>query len=382
MSIFKIIHRFASDLREEGLPLSPDELVQCYRALQLVDWDVEEVYYATLYATLVKDHLYDEIFKKVYSRHFRGMMPEKLEHFASGEDPDREAVLALGDAGGSGAGAENSDAEGLEESERVRAGSKISGKTLMQTRPRWLPRELLDKHFVSLTSEELSALEQLLPVVAKRLVSRMIKKRTKQLSGTINYRRTFRQSLSTGGIPLDLFTCRRVREKPVIFALCDVSTSVWEFSYFSLALVHSLERFFRRVRSFAFVDELDEITSLLRREKPYALRGTVLHHARVVQEGRTNYGNSLKSFWDRYGKDLSPQSYLLIFGDARNNWHVGEEEILAKISGKVKRVYWFNPEDKKSWNTGDSIIYKYEQHCHRVYSCPNLGELEQAISSL
>lgn len=39
MSMTGLIHVFANDLREEGVPLSPDELVQCYRALQLVDWD-------------------------------------------------------------------------------------------------------------------------------------------------------------------------------------------------------------------------------------------------------------------------------------------------------------------------------------------------------
>ncbi|GEM_PF-576263 len=385
MSIVKAIHSFARDLRSEGLPLSPDELVQCFRALQLVEWDVEDVFYSALYTTLVKDHAYHEIFEKVYARHFQGDLYADPKNLAPRVEEYREELRSIGDAGGSGAGGEGSGDDDRDDG----GGERRSGERLEnhkdkkpRSRPRPAPRDLLDKNFLMLTTEELKFLEELLPVIAKRLASRMIKKRKKQLHGSLDYRRTFRHSLSTGGVPAELFVRHKVKEKPVIFALCDVSTSVWEFSYFSLALVHSLERFFRRVRSFAFVDRLDEITDLLRNSQARSLRGTVLSQARVISEGRTNYGASLKEFWERYGRELSPQAQVLIFGDGRNNWYSSEEEYLAKIAARARRVYWFNPEERKVWNSGDSIMFKYQEYCYKVFPCPSLLQLEQAISSL
>jgi uncharacterized protein len=147
-------------------------------------------------------------------------------------------------------------------------------------------------------------------------------------------------------------------------------------------LVHCLERFFRRVRGFAFVDELDEITALLYRAKPQALRSQVYRQADVVKDGRTDYGYCLKAFLKRYGRDLTPNSHLLIFGDARNNWFHSEPQALAGLQERVKRVYWFNPEAHKIWNTGDSVMKHYAVSCTRVFSCSSLRELEQAFSSL
>ena len=386
MSISERIRAFTNDLRGEGVPLSPDELIQCFRALQLVDWDLEDVFYSTLYSTLIKDHAFTRLFEKVYARHFRGEAFENPESLASRIDVYREEFTSGGAEGSEGSGVEGSGDGTDDTGKRAGRGASSPEDTEKNHLARPVrptsPRELLDKNFMRLTTEELRFLEDLLPVIAKRLASRMIIKRKKQLHGTLDYRRTFRQSLSTGGIPLELYARRKVKEKPVIFALCDVSTSVWEFSYFSLALVHSLERFFRRVRSFAFVDELDEITELLRQVKPYSLRTAVLNNARVIHEGRTNYGASLKFFWERYGRELSPRTHLLIFGDARNNWQTSEEDVLARMAGRVRRVYWFNPEERRVWNSGDSIMNRYQQYCHNVFPCPSLRQLEQAISQL
>lgn len=377
MSFASFLSGFIDDLKKEGVPLSPDELVQCYRALLLVDWEAEEVFYSALYSTLIKDCSYLEIFDRVYARHFHGVIPSCQELARMAEDWRERDISGAGLPGTSGEGeGEGFPGKGSGTGNVKGKPEKGSGRKKAST------RALFEKNFISLTSEEIKALEALLPLIGRRMVSRMIKKRRKEEQGSLDFRCTFRRSLSTGGVPVELFTLRKVREKPVIFALCDVSSSVWEFSYFSLALVHSLERFFQRVRSFAFVDEIDEITDLLRRVKPHSLRGVVLRNARVMKEGRTDYGFCLKDFYSRFAGELTPQTYLLIFGDARNNWFSSEEDFLKKIAEKVKRLYWFNPEERKMWDTGDSIISTYRKYCHGTFSCPNIKELESALGRL
>jgi uncharacterized protein with von Willebrand factor type A (vWA) domain len=383
MSLQEKVYSFVQDLRAAGIAVSPDELGYCYQALLLVDWTVEDGFYTALFATLVKDVSHAVLFDQCYHRHFRGgpgpgeedaFRRQVAEHLAQAWQGE-----GAGGAGrscvGEGEAGQGEGAEGRNEKAGERERDDASGRSDRL-------KNLAAKDFRYLSVAEMKALENLMPLVARRLASRMIKKRKKNRHGGLDFRQTFRHSLAAGGAPLELITRPKIRQKPIIFALCDVSASVWEFSNFSLGLVYSLERFFREVRSFAFVDEIDEITSLLRRIRPEQLRRTVFNSARVVNDGRTDYGHCLKSFLQRYGAELSPRSYLLIFGDARNNWYSSESRALAALKGKVKRVYWFNPEPQDRWDSGDSVISAYAAHCDRAFACSNLRALADAFTRI
>jgi uncharacterized protein with von Willebrand factor type A (vWA) domain len=58
----------------------------------------------------------------------------------------------------------------------------------------------------------------------------------------------------------------RAHHRPELFILCDVSDSVARFARFSLMLVHALSAQFTKVRSFVFVDTIDEVTRLFDQE--------------------------------------------------------------------------------------------------------------------
>jgi len=121
----------------------------------------------------------------------------------------------------------------------------------------------------------------------------------------------------------------------------------------------------------------------MKKELPYSLRTRILYETEVTGEsGRTDYGRSLATFYERYGQDLSPRSYVLIFGDARSNWFPPEPIVLKQIQDRVKRVYWFNPEAVSEWNAGDSNMNIYRKYCDRVFSTTNLDELVKALADL
>ncbi|NLY37470.1 MAG: VWA domain-containing protein [Tissierellia bacterium] len=231
--------------------------------------------------------------------------------------------------------------------------------------------------------DDIYMMESLIPLLAKKISSKIVIKKKRHQRGQMDYRQTIRTSLKTGGIPIDIRVKKKYREKPVIFALCDVSRSCLYFSFFSLAIVHMLEKFFREVRSFAFIEKVDEITTLVKEASYEELRPRIMANAEVTgSTGYTNYGNTLATFYDQYGHELSYKSTVIIFGDARNNWFDSNHDILEKIFKRVKKVYWFNPESKDEWQTGDSDMILYQKYCTRVFVCSNLNQLADAICEL
>ena len=69
-----------------------------------------------------------------------------------------------------------------------------------------------------------------------------------------------RYSLSTGGVPVDPKFRYPRPAKPEIIVIADISGSVAAFARFTLHLVHAISSQFSKVRSFVFIDGIDEIT--------------------------------------------------------------------------------------------------------------------------
>ena len=237
----------------------------------------------------------------------------------------------------------------------------------------------LEKDFSLLDLDEVRKIEALFPLISRRLAARMIKKKKKNDPSQIDFRRTIRRSMATGGVPADIFTNHKSKEKPVILAICDVSQSVMEFSCFALALLASAEAFFRDISIFAFIDEIDEVNQLLAKSDPLTLRSQVLRKAKVVgEEGYTNYGLAFKAFVERFSGKLTHKTSVLIFGDARNNNYRDEAWALESISNQAKRVYWFNPEPRELWGSGDSCMKRYRKYCDDAFACPNILEFRKS----
>ena len=172
--------------------------------------------------------------------------------------------------------------------------------------------------------------------------------------------------------------------KPEIFVIADVSGSVASFARFTLHLVHAISSQFSKVRSFVFVDGLDEVTRLFEGvEDPADAVARINAEADVIAfDGHSDYGRALMTFHDLYAKDLTKRSTVLILGDARNNYHQAHAELLADLHYRAKAVYWLNPEPTSYWNSGDSIVNQYAPYCDRVIECRTLRQLEAFVGEL
>jgi uncharacterized protein with von Willebrand factor type A (vWA) domain len=366
MTVLHKLQGFFEELRLNGVPITPSNAMDCCQAVLQIDWTREDYFYSALYSTLLKDFAYQEIFDQVFQDYFT---------FPSSQDPTPEKRHPI----------IYRQLDAIEQVS-ISGGQMAMGSSQSQGRAADSPggsKNPLDQDFRLDSMAEIHKLEAVFPVIARRLAAKMVRKRNRKNLAMIDFRRTIRNSMSSGGVPIDLFTIKKTREKPVILAICDVSGSVMTFSCFSLALIASLERFFRKIDSFAFIDEIDEVSKLLLSGNPLDLRKHVLRHARVVgASGYTDYGVSFKAFHQRYRSYLSHKTTVLVFGDARNNWFNDESWVLQEMKKNVRKIYWFNPEPRRNWGLGDSRIFEYQKYCTQVFECSTLMQLEKAISQL
>jgi uncharacterized protein with von Willebrand factor type A (vWA) domain len=241
-----------------------------------------------------------------------------------------------------------------------------------------------DVDFMHASAEDLAALRRALHPLTRKLAARLGRRRRHQHRGALHFRQTVRHSLSYGGVPAELEYRRPHPSKPDILVIADISGSVASFSRFTLQLVHAMSSQFSKVRSFVFVDGIDEVTRFFEgaEDLSEALRRINTEADVVWADGHSDYGRALEAFWHRWGAQISPKTTVLVLGDARNNYHAAEAWVMAEIAGVARHVYWLNPEPRPYWDTGDSIVHQYAVHCDGAFECRNLKQLARFVDHL
>jgi uncharacterized protein with von Willebrand factor type A (vWA) domain len=241
-----------------------------------------------------------------------------------------------------------------------------------------------DIDFMHATREELTALRRAIHPLTRKLAVRLARKRRHGRKGPLDFRSTVRHSLSTGGVPVDPKFRYPRPAKPEIFVVADISGSVASFARFTLHLVYAISSQFSKVRSFVFIDGIDEVTRFFEGVDDVA---EALHRINteadvVWVDGHSDYGHAFNLFWERWGEEITPRTSVLLLGDARNNYHASQAWVVQEIRHRARHVYWLNPEPRSYWGTGDSILDEYAVHCDAVYECRNLRQLEHFVSEL
>ena len=241
-----------------------------------------------------------------------------------------------------------------------------------------------DVDFMHASREELLALRKALQPLTRKLAVRLARKRRHGRKGPLDFRNTMRHSLSYGGVPADPKFKFPRPAKPEIIVLADISGSVAAFARFTLHLVYAISSQFSKVRSWVFIDGIDEVTSYFEGIEDI---GEAVHRVNteadvIWVDGHSDYGHAFDTFWKAHARDVSPKSTVLLLGDARNNYHASNAWIVAEMRKKARHVYWLNPEPRSYWDTGDSIVGEYGTHCDGVYECRNLRQLERFVDIL
>ena len=241
-----------------------------------------------------------------------------------------------------------------------------------------------DIDFMHASREELVLLRKAIAPLTRKLAVRLARKRRHGRKGPLDFRSTVRHSLSYGGVPADPKFRYPRPSKPEIVVIADISGSVAAFARFTLQMVYAISSQFSRVRSFVFIDGIDEVTDYFKATDDITLAiHRINTEADVIWvDGHSDYGHAFEAFWDRWGRDINPKTTVLLLGDARNNYHAAQAWVVAEMAKKARHIYWLNPEPRSYWDTGDSIVSQYATHCDGAYECRNLKQLEKFVEQL
>ncbi len=255
-------------------------------------------------------------------------------------------------------------------------------KNMQGTGEKLKEEELLNKNFYLLSQREIDTMRDIVARLGKKMKDKLLVRQKRRNRGRIDVKRVIRRNLHGGGVPRELCYKHRRREKPQVFALCDVSDSVGYAARFMLQFLYTLQELFTKVRTFVFVTEIAEVTRLFDEHEINAAIQLALHSRLVDYNGHSNFGYAFHQFRNEFLESVTPRTTVIVIGDARNNRNDPRVWAFREIREKAKRVIWLNPEARAAWRLGDSVMYDYLPFCEEVHECRNARQLIGVVDKL
>ena len=235
--------------------------------------------------------------------------------------------------------------------------------------------------FLSANRQQLEELRTTVRPLSRKLATRLAARRRRAQRGRIDVRRTLRRSMSTGGVPMKPAFAKPHPARPELVLLCDVSGSVAGFSGFTMLLVQALSDQFSKVRVFAFVNAMDEVTDIVK-DTSGDLGPRIAQEARITKwHTSSDYGEAFGDFAELFLDAVGPRTSVLILGDARNNNQDPNLGALHAIGRHTRRIFWLNPEHSMRWGLGDSLAPVYAEVVE-MHECCNVDQLSKFITRL
>ena len=246
------------------------------------------------------------------------------------------------------------------------------------------PKENLgEKDFLFTDAEERRKLLKETKNLGIILANKFVKYTKSAAKGKLLFRKTIRKSLKNGGSLYDIVLKPKIKKKPRLILLCDISGSMALYSLFGLTLLFGVVKRFRSVHSYVFIDGITDITKELKDLKFNNINTILTNWNKYVHvDGHSDYDKSFKDLLDE--KIISNSSFntLIVIGDARNNYRPINTETIDNLSKKFQNIYWMNPERSQYWNTGDSQFHLYQSISKEYSEVRNFEQLKTFINSI
>ena len=219
---------------------------------------------------------------------------------------------------------------------------------------------------------------QLIDQVTRRINGEIVARRRKAgRAEALDFRRTIRAGLSTGGALCRLRHKRHHSRRKRIVMLCDVSGSMLQFSEFAIRFVKSLSEVSDHSEIFLFSEQVQRVN-------PFALQNMDLFSGYVRTSGvwgrGTNVGRALDAVLAANPPVLTPNTVLLVLSDAKSVSLDRAEESLMRAGKAAGSVVWMNPIPEAKWQYLKGVS-RLRRHCNMV-PCGTLDELARACQRL
>ena len=203
------------------------------------------------------------------------------------------------------------------------------------------------------------------------------RKRRSGHSGMLDFRKTIRLGLSSGGSLHKLRYKKKPKRKKHLVLLCDVSGSMMQFSEFALRFIQSLNQVSESSRTFLFSETMVEADA-------FSLQNMDLFRGYVKESGvfgrGTDLGAALQKLTAMQPKALNTATTLLILSDTKTIDQNKAAAALQEAKRQAGRVIWLNPIPENKWKYIRSV-QTMAAICPMV-SCNTLSALASACRKL
>lgn len=225
-------------------------------------------------------------------------------------------------------------------------------------------------------------LEEVLARLGRQLHGALTHRKRPAHSGRVDVSRTMARNRRYDGVPFQPVTVARREDKPRLVVLTDASLSVRNTARFTVHLVHGLQRMFPRVRTYAFVDDLVDVSAAFERHGVDEALSVVFGSAEIDVDASSDYGRVFDTFASEHLSTLTRRTTLLVLGDGRGNGKDPGMESLERMRRQCRRLVWLTPEPRYSWGLGSCDMPAYVTLCDRVEVVRDVSGLDGAVRTL
>ncbi len=213
--------------------------------------------------------------------------------------------------------------------------------------------------------------------VAQRINGEVSARRNAGHSGKLDFRRTIRKGLETGGSLYRLKFRKKRRQRKHLVLLCDVSGSMVQFSEFALRFIQSLNQASGNSRTFLFSEAAVEADAFSLQDMDQ-FRNYV--RASGIYGRGTDLGSALSLLTGQNPPALNDSTTLIILSDTKTIDQPRAVAALQEAKRLAGRVLWLNPIPENKWKYIRSV-QTMAALCPMV-ACDTLGALARACKRL
>jgi len=200
----------------------------------------------------------------------------------------------------------------------------------------------------------------------------------------IDPRKTFRNTLRSGGGMIKLEYRDRAQKSPPIVAICDISGSMADYTRLFLHFLHTLTDKRKRVNTFLFGTRLTNITRQLKHRDAEAAFEMIAHLV-PYWSGGTRIGEALEKFNKEWSRRVLGQGavVLLITDGLDRDGAAGLAEATERLQHSCRRLIWLNPLLRFSgFQPKSQGIRAMLPHVHEFRPVHNLNSLRELVEAL
>ena len=233
-----------------------------------------------------------------------------------------------------------------------------------------------------ISERERRDLEEVLSRLGRSVKGALTHRKRPAATGRIDVSRTMARNMRFDGVPFVPVTTQRKEDKPRLVVLADASMSVRNSARFTFHLVHGLQRLFPRVRTYAFVDTLSDVTVPFETHGLEEALGLVFGNELLDVDASSDYGAVFESFAADHLSTLTRRTTVLVLGDGRNGGKDPGFEHLEQMKRQCRRLVWLSPEPSYSWALGSCDLGAYSRRCDRVEVVRDVQGLDETVRAL